>query len=249
VRRRGRGSITGARVRYAFRRPRFPIVWANRGEVLSAGSAATFQRQIERLDLDGVKAIDIVDATGEGWAFHTELMVVSPLTLKKRWTKIEVIRLFNGSDNARRTGAAYPEAYARRRSLDLIIAEVAALAAHAKPNKRTGALGGRSGRSPGAFGGGDSRVVAPDPAVVRRVQGIVMATVARHIGVPVAKLRVQTRLRVDPAALYRILLDIEGQLGVHPLDGNWSFNGDSIGAIVAYCATGNIGNTTDREHG
>ena len=32
----------------------------------------------------------------------------------------------------------------------------------------------------------------------------------------------------------RILVDIEGQLGVHPLDGNWSFEGDSIRAIVVY---------------
>ena len=86
--------------------------------------------------------IDIVDATGEGWAFYADLMIVSPLTLKKRWKKVEVIRLFNESDNARRISAAYPEAYVPRRSLVRIIEEVAALAAYAKPNKpfqRTGA--------------------------------------------------------------------------------------------------------------
>ena len=93
--------------------------------------------------------IDIVDATGEGWAFHADLMIVSPLTIKKRWKKIEVIRLFNESDNARRIGAAYPEAYIPGRSLVRIIAEVAALVAYAKPNKplhRTGARVARSGR-------------------------------------------------------------------------------------------------------
>jgi len=92
----------------------------------------------------------MVDATGEGWAFHSDLMIVSPLTLKKRWKKTEVIRLFNASNNARRIGAAYPEAYIPRRSLVRIIAEVAALAAHAKPNKplqRTGARVARPGRS------------------------------------------------------------------------------------------------------
>ena len=36
-------------------------------------------------------------------------MIVSPLTLKKRWTKAAVIRPFNESENARRLGAAYPE--------------------------------------------------------------------------------------------------------------------------------------------
>ena len=137
------------KIRYAFRRPRFPIICAVGNELLSATSPTVFQRQIERLDLQGAKVIDIVDATGEGWAFHADLMIVSPLTLKKRWKKIEVIRLFNESDNARRIGATYPEAYIPRRSLVRIIAEVAALAAYAKPNKplhRTGARVARSGR-------------------------------------------------------------------------------------------------------
>lgn len=118
-------------------------------ELLSAASPAAFQRQIARLDFGGAKVIDVVDATGEGWAFHAELMIVSPLTLKKRWQKLEVIRLFNESDNARRIGVSYPEVYIPRRSLVRIIAEVAALAAYAKPNKpfhRTGARVARSGR-------------------------------------------------------------------------------------------------------
>ena len=141
-------NATG-KIQYAFRQPKFPIVCAVGNELVSATSPAVFQRHIERLDLQGAKVIDIADVTGEGWAFHADLMIVSPLTLKKRWKKVEVIRLFNASDNARRIGAAYPEAYIPRRSLVRIIAEVAALAAYAKPNKppqRTGARVARSGR-------------------------------------------------------------------------------------------------------
>ena len=65
-------------------------------------------------------------------------MIVSPLTLKKRWKKIEAIRLFNESANARRIGAVYPEAYAPRRSIERIIAEVAALATYTKPRRSSG---------------------------------------------------------------------------------------------------------------
>ena len=101
-------SNTGGKVRYAFRRPRFPIIYAAGNELLAALSPAAFQRQLERLEPHGAKVLDMVDATGEGWAFHSDLMIVSPLTLKKRWKKIDVIRLFNGSDNALRTGAAQP---------------------------------------------------------------------------------------------------------------------------------------------
>ena len=142
-------STIGGKVRYAFRRPRFPIIYAVGNELLAALSPAAFQRQLERLEPQGATVLDMVDATGEGWAFHLDLMVVSPLTLKKHWKKTDVIRLFNGSDNARRIGAAYPEAYIPRRSLVRIIAEVAALVACAEPNKplqRTGARVARPGR-------------------------------------------------------------------------------------------------------
>jgi hypothetical protein len=85
--------------------------------------------------------MDIVDATGEGWAFHPDLMAVSPLTLKKRWKKIDVIRLFNESNNSLRIRTFYPEAYIPRRSLARIIAEIGALTAQVQPGKpqlRTG---------------------------------------------------------------------------------------------------------------
>lgn len=123
------------KIQYAFRRPRFPIICVVGDELISAGSAAGFQRQLERFELQDDKVLDIVDATGEGWAFHASLTIVSPLTLKKRWTKSAVIRLFNESQNARRIGGAYPDTSLSRKSLTRIITDVAALAAHAKPNR------------------------------------------------------------------------------------------------------------------
>lgn len=71
------------KIQYALRRPRFPIICALGAELISAESAAGFQRQIERFELQGDEVLDIVDATGEGWAFHADPRIVSPLTLKK----------------------------------------------------------------------------------------------------------------------------------------------------------------------
>ena len=130
---------TSGKIQCAFRRPKFPLICAAGNELRAATSPAALQRQVEHWDLQGAKVLDIVDATGEGWAFHLDLRIVSPLTLKKRWKKIEVIRLFNESANARRLGATYPEAYIPRRSLVRIIAEVAALVAYT--NKRSLRLG------------------------------------------------------------------------------------------------------------
>ena len=124
------------KIQYAFRRPRFPLICAVGAELISAESAAGFQRQIERFELQGDEVLDIVDATAEGWAFHVNLRIVSPLTLKKRWTKAAVIRLFNESQNARRIGGVYPEISLSNKTLIRIIAEVAALAAHGSPHRQ-----------------------------------------------------------------------------------------------------------------
>ena len=147
-----------AKIRYVFRRPRFPIVCAVADELISAGSPAAFQRQIERFELESDAVLDIVDATGEGWAFHIELMVVSPLTLKKRWRKLAVIRLYNESQNARRIGGTYPETALSGRSLARIISDVAALAALAKPNMPLQRTATRVAPTPDASGLDASRV-------------------------------------------------------------------------------------------
>ena len=125
---------TSDKIQYAFRRPKFPLICAAGNELRAVTSPAALQRQFERWDLQGAKVLDIVDATGERWDFYVDLRIVSPLTLKRRWRKIDIIRLFNESANARRLGATYPEAYIPRRSLVRIIAEVAALVAYT--NKR-----------------------------------------------------------------------------------------------------------------
>ena len=104
-------------------------------ELVSAWSAVDFQRQIERFEIQSGEVLDVVDATGEGWSFHSDLMIVSPLTFKKRWTKSAVIRLFNESESARRIGLTYPETSLSGKSVSRIITDVAALAAYGTPNR------------------------------------------------------------------------------------------------------------------
>jgi len=164
--------MTKGKVQYAFRRPRFPIVCAVGSELISAGSTAFFQRQVERLDLPDDKVLDIVDATGEGWAFHVKLMIVSPLTLKKRWTKSAVIRLFNESENARRIGGVYPETSAFGKTLARIITDVAALAACAQPNKSVRRIGPRAVRPPAERQREASKEMVLDPhSAAQFIQG------------------------------------------------------------------------------
>jgi hypothetical protein len=123
------------KIQYAFRRPRFPIICAVGDELISAWSAVGFQREIERFEIQSGEVVDIVDATGESWSFHSDLLIVSPLTLKKWWTKSAVIRLFNESENARRIGLAYPETSLSGKSVSRIMTDVATLAARGMANR------------------------------------------------------------------------------------------------------------------
>jgi hypothetical protein len=133
------------KIQYAFRRPRFPIICAVGGELVSAWSAVDFQRQIERFEIQSGEVLDVVDATGEGWSFHSDLMIVSPLTFKKRWTKSAVIRLFKKSENARRIGVVYPEISLSGKSVSRIITDVAAHGTPNRPLQRTRVHGARPG--------------------------------------------------------------------------------------------------------
>ena len=132
-----------ARVQYAFRRAKFPLIYSVGSEMLTAASSSEFQRQVDSLELERGSVLDVLDVSGEGWAFHCDLMILSPLTMRKVWRKIEVIRAFNGSDTARRLCAVYPEAYIPRRSLSRIIGEISALVRMAKPKRGAGRTGSR----------------------------------------------------------------------------------------------------------
>jgi hypothetical protein len=53
--------------------------------------------------------------------------IMAPEFPMRRWRKIEIIRLFNGSRNATETGQRYPEHVIANKRLDAIVREIAAL--------------------------------------------------------------------------------------------------------------------------
>ena len=67
-----------------------------------------------------------------------------------------------------------------------------------------------------------------------RIREVVFETVARHFKTPRNELGPSEELEVDPNGLVRILVDIEQQLGIGGLQGNWQFEDGSVNAIVDY---------------
>ena len=112
---------------YAFRKPRFPLICDFDGDLFAAESPATLQRRLAGLDLTNERKVRLVDARGEGWMLLPNEMIVAPRFATRRWRKIEIIRLFNGSRNATETGQRYPEHVIANKRLDAIVREIAAI--------------------------------------------------------------------------------------------------------------------------
>jgi hypothetical protein len=114
-------------IAFAFRRPRFPLICDLDGYLFAAKSPAALQRRFAGLDLTNERKDRFVDANGEGWMFLLKERIMAPEFPMRRWRKIEIIRLFNGSRNATETGQRYPEHVIANKRLDAIVREIAAL--------------------------------------------------------------------------------------------------------------------------
>ena len=87
-------------IRSFFRKPKYPILCNVDGHLIGAKSDKTLAKELSALELKKDEQYDVIDSTGKGWLLLTKHMVLSPLNFKKRrWTKLEVIRLFNDRTN------------------------------------------------------------------------------------------------------------------------------------------------------
>ncbi|MBL7189731.1 MAG: hypothetical protein ISS70_25665 [Phycisphaerae bacterium] len=87
-------------IRSFFRKPKYPILCEIEGHLIGAKSDKTLAKKLSLLELDDSKQYDVIDSTGEGWLLLIDHMVLSPVNFRKRrWTKLEIIRLFNNRAN------------------------------------------------------------------------------------------------------------------------------------------------------
>ena len=82
---------------HQFRRPQYPVLVDLDGLLVAAKSAKTLLRKLSNFDLPIETDYPAIDGTGEGlglYLFPGEA-VLSPMTIKKRWSKREIIHLYN----------------------------------------------------------------------------------------------------------------------------------------------------------
>jgi hypothetical protein len=83
-------------IRFWPRKPRFPVIIDTGVELVGAKTGAECSRFVARVGVSQKNiSTPVIDTTAEGFGFYPQLMTVSALTMKKRWTKSEIIELYN----------------------------------------------------------------------------------------------------------------------------------------------------------
>ena len=114
-------------VEYLLRKPKYPIICRIDNTLLAAKSGAELDLKLKTIGPITDGNYDVIDVAGEGWWLNTEYMVVSPICVKKKWTKKEIIQLYNNSRYVRETEKKYSEKSLSTKRLDRIVVDVAKL--------------------------------------------------------------------------------------------------------------------------
>ncbi|MEW6668364.1 MAG: hypothetical protein AB1512_24390 [Thermodesulfobacteriota bacterium] len=82
-------------MQFLFRKPRFPIIIDTGKGLAGVRSWAECERLFDMTAFSDNEPKPVIDVTAEGFALNPDMMVISPLTGKKQWTKGEIIELYN----------------------------------------------------------------------------------------------------------------------------------------------------------
>jgi hypothetical protein len=105
------------RIKYFFRMPRFPLLLDTGIELIALRSADECEARLPPLALTGDPR-PVIDARVEGFAFYPDLLTITPLTLKKDWTKAEIVALYHAR---KRPGApTYTRSLPARKLADVV---------------------------------------------------------------------------------------------------------------------------------
>ena len=111
------------RINYFFRMPRFPLLLDTGSELLALHSAAECEARLPPLALTGDPR-PVIDARAEGFAFYPDFETITPLTVKKDWTKAEIVALYHAR---KRPGApTYTRSLPARKLVD-VVSDIVAL--------------------------------------------------------------------------------------------------------------------------
>jgi hypothetical protein len=110
---------------FLFRKPRFPIIVVTDDGLLGARTASECAKKLAKVTFASDAPRPVIDSNAEGFSLHPERMMISPFAMKKRWSKAEIISLYN----ERKTPAkpAYPSTSLGNKTLETIVGDIVGL--------------------------------------------------------------------------------------------------------------------------
>lgn len=112
---------------FLFRKPKLPIIIDTGTELIGAKSWLTCERQLATVTFADLAPRDVIDATAAAFSLYPEHMAISPLTLRRRWTKMAIIELYNRSKGPGRPD--YPTTSLGNKSLEKVVKDIVELLA------------------------------------------------------------------------------------------------------------------------
>ena len=99
------------------------------GHFIGAKTHKDLCTKLSKIPLGQEEIYDMADYTGECWSFYVKHMMITPFNLKKRWTKLKLVQLFNERKNAELSeGKKYSEKSLTSKRLDKVIYDLVKMA-------------------------------------------------------------------------------------------------------------------------
>jgi hypothetical protein len=112
---------------FLFRKPRLPIIINTGSGLIGAKRWGACEKLLAQFTFSDLTPRDVIDSTAEAFSLYPEHMAFSPLTFKRRWTKLAIIELYNDSKGPGRP--EYPTTSLGNKSLEKVVKDIVDLLA------------------------------------------------------------------------------------------------------------------------
>ena len=111
--------------RFLFRQPVFPALIETDSYVKSVRSLVGVSKLRETNELIAQPRYQMVDSNGEGWSYEVQYDAVTPLVVKKKWSKKEIIAFYSSSLDEAGVGVGYEAASLSDKRVHVVVKEIA----------------------------------------------------------------------------------------------------------------------------
>ena len=110
------------------RKPEYPVIVISAERLYSAFNINQLARScISSTPIEGKSIIQVIDSTGEEFWYSPEQYVLSPGFSFKKWTKKQLIEMFNNSSNAKSQIQEYSAKSLSSKRLEKIVGDICEL--------------------------------------------------------------------------------------------------------------------------